>query len=348
MQAEARETGAPIGRAPSLPRPRYFTDVIDAVRRNGPAIAGFTIPFLIVLYLALQGGGYDAVVRGEVGIAVWWRRWCWAPRSAPLPVARVTPAGWAALGLLLAFGAWTAIGIGGSESSERTVAEVGRIGVLLGRAGALIVCAGTRGASPTVYAVGAALAVVGMVALPRASTRRGSRTSTPPRALLPGRLDYPLNYWNGLAALMAIGIPLLLYLAAEARLLLARRFAAAAIPVISLTAFFTLSRGGAGEIAIALIALLALHPRRLCPSDAAGRGAGSAILIAAANQRDAVDNGTRHGGQPGRRDARDGAFVCAGVGLLAGRSARRAHGIGPRLGLPPARPPRARSPPSSV
>jgi len=32
----------------------------------------WVLTFAPVLYLGLRGGGYDAVVRGEVGIAVWW------------------------------------------------------------------------------------------------------------------------------------------------------------------------------------------------------------------------------------------------------------------------------------
>jgi len=36
------------------------------------------------------------------------------------------------------------------------------------------------------------------------------------------RLSYPLNYWNGLAALIAIGLPLMLQLAAKARPLAVR------------------------------------------------------------------------------------------------------------------------------
>ena len=30
------------------------------------------LPFALVVYLALEGGGYDVVVRSEVGMALWW------------------------------------------------------------------------------------------------------------------------------------------------------------------------------------------------------------------------------------------------------------------------------------
>jgi Flp pilus assembly protein TadD len=301
-----------------------------------PIVAGYALPFLLVLYLALEGGGYDAIVRGEIGIAAWWLVLLGSAVGA-LPVARVTPAGWAALGLLLAFGAWTAIGIGGSESSERTVAEVGRIAMLLGVVALAILAQGREGLRRTVHAVAAAIAVAGVVALlSRLNPEWFSNVDTSEH-LAPDRLAFPLNYWNGLAALMALGIPLLLTSATQARYLLTSALAAAAIPAISLTAFFTLSRGGATETAIALIVLLALHPRRLTllPTMLVS-GAGSAILIAGANQRDALTEGI---GSAAARNQGDellamAIVVCAGVGLLQTAITLVArHGLGPRIEL---------------
>jgi O-antigen ligase len=106
------------------------------------------------------------------------------------------------------------------------------------------------------------------------------------------RLNYPLNYWNGLAALIAIGVPLLLWIATSARHVATRALAAAALPVICLAGFYTLSRGGALELAVALFVLLALHPRRLLllPTVAVA-GLGAALAIAAATQRDALTDG---------------------------------------------------------
>src|SRR5690606_5943081 len=96
------------------------------------------------------------------------------------------------------------------------------------------------------------------------------------------RLNYPLNYWNGLAGLVAMGVPLLLWGATAARPILARALATAALPLAALTIVLTLSRAGAAAAVIAVLALLALHPRRLAllPSLALA-GVGSAILIAA-------------------------------------------------------------------
>src|SRR3954452_25187962 len=92
----------------------------------GPAIAAGAIPFVLVVYLALQGGGYDAVLRSEVGIAVWWLVLI-GVLVGVFPVARVSRAGWLALGLLVAFGCWSAIALAWTESSEKTLVEVARV-----------------------------------------------------------------------------------------------------------------------------------------------------------------------------------------------------------------------------
>lgn len=42
------------------------------MRADLPAAGAWLLAFAPVLYLGLRGGGYDAVVRGEIGIAVWW------------------------------------------------------------------------------------------------------------------------------------------------------------------------------------------------------------------------------------------------------------------------------------
>src|SRR3954447_14034775 len=94
---------------------------IAALRERGPAIAGVVLPFALILYLGLKGGGYDLVVYSEVGIAIWWIVLLGA-LVAVLPSASIPRLGWVGLGLIVAFAAWTALGIGWSESAERSAA----------------------------------------------------------------------------------------------------------------------------------------------------------------------------------------------------------------------------------
>ena len=192
-----------------------------------------------------------------------------------------------------AFAAWTALGISWSPSSERSVDEAARVLIFVGVL-ALSLAAQDRDAlRRTIRSVGAAIAVVGFLALLsrfEPSWFPAQQTGT----FLGGtgdRLSYPLNYWNGLAALMAVGIPLVLVIAAESPRLIAQALATAALPVMALVAFYTLSRGGAIEIAVGLLVLVTLHPRRLdlLPTLDPRRRRGRPT-IAAALQRDALQN----------------------------------------------------------
>ena len=102
---------------------------------------------------------------------------------------------------------------------------------------------------------------------------------------------------------------------------------------MALTAYYTLSRGGAIEIAVALIVLLALHPRRLevLPTLALG-SAGAALAIAAATQRHALADNLQNAAAARQGDEMLAVvlIVCAGVALL-----RVALGLAIRHGLWP-------------
>ena len=93
---------------------------------------------------------------------------------------------------------------------------------------------------------------------------------------------------------MAMGVPLGLAIAMSARTAAARAAALAAVPVLVLTGFFTISRGGILAVGVGLLVALALTPDR-------GRwlgklslvAAGSAILVKGALQREELRDGVR-------------------------------------------------------
>jgi hypothetical protein len=302
------------------PRAPVYVDLAAAWSRVGPAIGGWLLPFLLIVYLALKGGGYDEVIRSEVGIAVWWVVVLGAVVGV-LPVARISRAGWIGFGLLGAFCAWTALGITWSGDSERSVAEVARVAMYLGVFALSLSVQGREGLRRTVHGLAAGISVVGALALlSRLHPSWFPHNDLP--AYIPdarSRLNYPLNYWNGLAAFMAMGIPLALVTANRARWLATQALGTAAVPVMALTAYYTLSRGGVIEVAAALIVLLALHPRRLTllPSMLVA-GAGSAIAIVAATQRDALENGLQSSTAQSQGNEMLALMlvVCAGVALV--------------------------------
>jgi hypothetical protein len=310
-----------------------------ANRVDAGTSATWLVQFLLIVYLGLSTGGFDPIVRGEVGIAVWWIVLIGAAVGA-LPLARIGRAGWIAFGLLAAFVAWTALGIGWSESAERSVSELGRVAAYLGVL-ALALALGARSSSRrTASAVGSAIALIaGLALLSRLHPAWFPADQT--AAFLPRegyRLSYPLNYWNALAALVAIGLPLMLSVATSARTLLARALAAAALPMMALTVYFTFSRAGTAAAVLGLIAFVALARERVLKlGTILLAGAGSAILIAAADQRDALSNhpftGLAH--QQGDKMLAMVLVVCAGVALIqVGLALALRHGQAPGWARP--------------
>lgn len=77
------------------------------------------------------------------------------------------------------------------------------------------------------------------------------------------RLSEPLGYWNGLGVFAAIGALLAVGLAARSSAPVVRPIAAASLPVLSSTLYFTFSRGAWIALAVGLLAAIALDPRRL-------------------------------------------------------------------------------------
>jgi len=311
---------------------RFAHQVTERWSEIGPAAASVAVPFVLVVYLALQGGGYDAILRGEVGVAVWWIVLL-ASLVGIFPLVRLSRGAQAALGLLVAFTVWTAFALLWTESSERTVIEISRAATYVGVLTLAVFVQGPGSLRRTVGAVAAACALVGTLALlSRLHPSWFPENET--GAVIDyakTRLNYPINYWNGLAYLIAIGMPLVLTVAIEARRIATQAAMTAVTPILALACFYTISRGGAIALIVAVATLVAIHPRRLFALPTVGLAiAGSGLLIAAATQRDQLE------------DARTGAValhqgdqmiavvlvVCIGVGLirvgigLAGR-----HGV---------------------
>ena len=71
-----------------------------------------------------------------------------------------------------------------------------------------------------------------------------------------GRLSYPVGYWNGLGAILAIGILLLAWFGSFARSRLWRAAATAALPALGLAMYLTSSRGGLVATAVGVCVFL--------------------------------------------------------------------------------------------
>jgi O-antigen ligase len=150
------------------------------------------------------------------------------------------------------------------------------------------------------------------------------------------RLSYPVTYWNALGLLATLGIVLAFHLTcslAERRLV--RVLAAAVVPLLAVTLFFTFSRGSmlAGAIGLAVYACVA-RPRALL-SGALSVAPGTAATIAVAYGANLLDPTTPAAVSQGHRVALAAgicALVCAGLRLWLALAldARALRGVGRR------------------
>jgi O-antigen ligase len=302
--------------------------------------ATWLLAALLVVYLALENGGYDPIPRDQVGVLAWWLLLLGVASQA-LPLPGRTRAGLVALGLLFGFALWTGLSMSWTQSEERTATELARVVTYLG-VFALGISLATRrraGARQVLHGVTFALGLVAALAV----LSRLHMAWFPANELgkvLPGieierRLAYPLNYSSAMGALAGMTVPLLLAATASARTLAAQALAAAAIPLAGLTLYLATSGTGAAVAIVAVAAFLALSPDRLPKLITLAAGAGGAALLAlAVHSRDALARGlpTPAAEQQGTEVIWIALAVCAGVALAQVALALAIRGLG-RPGL---------------
>jgi hypothetical protein len=288
--------------------------------------------FAPVVYLALRGGGYDLVIRSEVGLAAWWIL-VLGVLVGFMPLHRFGRLAWVALGLLGGFALWTGIAATWSQNAENTVAELGRVVAYLGffLLGLCVVRRDTM--RDLVTGIGVAFGIISALAV-LSRLHPSLFPSNQVAAFFPGsqaRLTYPLNYANGTGEFLAIGIPLLLMIATSGRSLAGRALAAAAVPIAALGVVLTASRGGVLTAVVAVVAFYVLSPRRL-PKLVTGLpvAAGSAILITGLLHRDAVRNALSTPLAVTQRHQLITLAVAVCIGVAAAKVLIRSPGATPR------------------
>lgn len=268
----------------------------SAVARRVPdleMVASWILGFGLVLFLALNGGGFAVSVFGQAGIFVWLILLLGALLGL-FPSARPGRSAWVAVALLAVLTGWSALGLFWTDTPDKTMVEVARFSTYTALF-ALAVAARGRGHLPhQMGAVATAIAVVAGLALlsrffpdlfPEA-TRTGKVLTSEA-----SRLSFPLDYWNGLGALLALGLPPMIQAARAADRAALRAAAIASLPLILLALYFTFSRGSLLAAAVALLVfhLLVRDPRALAVS-AVGL-AGGFLLVALAGARPALREG---------------------------------------------------------
>jgi hypothetical protein len=263
--------------------------VVGGKTRATDSLRHPTLAIVAVAYaaLAFADGGYSQELIAGATIGIWLllaigvvaRVW---PRE-PLPRPAVV-----AGGCLLALGVLSGLSMLWADDSGRAFFAVVRVCGYLGLFALVIVSSPRGGARPWLGGLATGLTVVAVASL---ATRfdpslfgGGDRglSSVLPASM--GRLSYPIGYWNGLAACLAIDGVLLAWLGAQARTQLGRATAVALLPPVALALYLTSSRGGLGAALAGGLMLLVLERRRaamLAGALLGGAGGGLLVLLAA-------------------------------------------------------------------
>ena len=300
------------------PQPRN-ADFVSRIEWD--AVVTWLLGFGLVAFLGFEGGGYDPLIHDQVGIGLWWVLLVGVlvgalPRVGPSRLALI------ALGMLAAFVIWMALSLIWTESAERTSADLARTLSYLGIFSLALSVRAPRETQRLVSAVAAAIALIGVLALlSRLHPAWFPGADQTARFLADSRerLSYPINYWNGLGAFLAIGFPLLLQIAAGAKTVLVRALAAAAMPALALAIFFTLSRASIAAAAVAVAVFVALAADRVPKlATLVSTGIGGGILIALAAGRDELRHGLTNAAAHSQGDELllIGLLVCGLVGLV--------------------------------
>jgi cytochrome c-type biogenesis protein CcmH/NrfG len=258
-------------------------------------VIAWLIPLALIVYLGLKNGGYDPIPRGDTGVIAWWIVLVGLAVGA-LPGIRLRSLSGALILLMVAFGAWTALSLVWSQSDERTMTEVARIGTY---AGFLVLAVGLQqrgygrelllGATAGI-AVITVLAALSRMEPPWFPTQETARFIT--GIDIERRLAYPINYSTGLAAVTAMGMPLYLQQMTSGRTILGRSFGAAMLPISALTLWWTGSSLAIPLAAVGLIVYLVFTNDRLpALASLAIAAIGGLALILFSHARDALESG---------------------------------------------------------
>jgi O-antigen ligase len=239
-----------------------------------------------VFWLAWDQGTYGLTSRNSVAVVVLWAI-VLASAAGFWPAARVPHGAIVSGSLLASFALWTGLSALWAASPEKAFNEFDRVFLFLGVFALAVVAAPRGSARRWLAGLALGLTAVGVIALisrlfPHSFDETAQLAQAFPTASK--RLSFPVDYWNGLATLVAFAFPCLLYFAAESRAVV-RGLAVAPLPALTATLYLTSSRGGWVAAVIAIVALMALTSRRWATAGAllvgGGASAGAvAVLLA--------------------------------------------------------------------
>ena len=213
--------------------------------------------------LAYADGAYGLTARSILAITLW-AAIVFAVALGLASQVQVSRLALTAGGLLAAFALWTLASMAWAPSPEQAFIGFDRASLYLALYLAALGTSRRRGLSWWLDGLRLGIVATAAIALasrlfPHVFPSGGIATFIPNAA---ARLSFPVGYWNGLAVLVAFGLPLSFQAALSGRTALARASALAAVPVISAVVFLASSRGGVLAAVVGVVVFLAGSGRR--------------------------------------------------------------------------------------
>jgi O-antigen ligase/polysaccharide polymerase Wzy-like membrane protein len=217
-----------------------------------------------VFALSYANGGFVSTTRSYAAIAAWWLLGAGAAVGIASARAGIDRLAIAALGLLSAFAIWVLISTSWASDAEGAFAQFNQVSLYVAVLAIAIVLARLVPAYVLVGGVALALSAIAGVALISRffPSSFGVQQGIAELPTLQNRLSFPLGYWNGLGIEVALAYPLLFSLMASRRSRVASALAAFPLPLLAAVMYLTSSRGAFVAAAVAVVAFVALTPRR--------------------------------------------------------------------------------------
>ena len=217
--------------------------------------------FAPIFYLALSGGGYDTILRTEVGLLAWSFILLGALVGV-IPRVRLTPAAWVALALLGGFLVWTWVAVAWSQSEEWTLIEVARVATYLGVLALALAVVRHGTARSLLNGVASAIALVAGLAVLYRLAPSLFPADTGSRFYEVAQLQYPFEYSDAVGEFFALGLPLLLMLTLAGRTATGRAAAGVGSVLAAVCLVMTASHGGVFAAVVGLVVLALLARQR--------------------------------------------------------------------------------------
>jgi hypothetical protein len=227
--------------------------------RINPAWAAPVLIAAAYAALAYSSGGYSTELIAAVTVGVWWLV-ILALITRLVPRRPIPPLAIATGACLAGFGGLTALSMIWANDAGRAFTEVVRVAGYLGLFVLTILVSARTGARPWLAGITIGIVVIVVGAdLSRFDPSLFGGADRSIFATLPasnGRLSYPVGYWNGLGAILAIGILLLAWFGSFAGTRSWRAAATAALPALGMAMYLTSSRGGLAATAVGVCVFL--------------------------------------------------------------------------------------------